>query len=142
MKAKSQREADAIFHEWYRKHISDPKDTVVYDLLDEGNKGIEVTRCPGKDDSLYNPEDIMLPEEKNEPWEPVYDLHIKFADEPTNVPAYRRDVKDITIADLTSLLFNYSQNGYVIYPDNTVAKGGIVMNDGKTSFYVRLVPKG
>lgn len=139
VRANTRREADVIFDEWYGKHISDPKDLTIYDLLDEGDQGIEIIRCTGKDDALYNPEDIKLPEEKSEPPEPLYDMYITFADKPGSLPVFK---PDMPIADVTSLIFNYATSGYLVYPNGGMNNDALVTNRVRNTFHIRLVPKG
>ena len=62
VQAKDFQAAHRIFYEWYKNHISNPKDTVIYDMLDEGNQGISITHSEGADDAMYSPDDILLPE--------------------------------------------------------------------------------
>lgn len=112
--ADSEMKASAIFDKWYNKHISDPKDSTIYDLLDDGSGGIEITRSPGKPESEYNPEDIMLPEEKGTPEEPVYDLFIQMADQPERIV----HKIGISLSDVADTILNYAEKFYLLpnYP--------------------------
>ena len=141
VRANNPEEADRIFDEWYDRHQADSKDTTISDLLDNGYEGITVTRCEGKEESLYNPEDIMLPEEESSPCEKKYSLEVTFADRGGQLYAY----PSMTLGEIGCKLADLSQV-YYLFPNAGADKRLMVekRNDPvylEDSFCVRAVPK-
>lgn len=145
VRANSADEAQKIFWSWYEKHENDPEDDLIDTLLENGFDGRKFERFPGKiDEEEYfamhklNPfaSGIVLPEEKNEPEEPKFDMHIRFADGSEAWTCIDRTLGEIGLkmAELSSK--------YYLYPDDTVNSGRnhdfwlyAVLKDEKETWY-------
>lgn len=119
VKADSPDEAQKIFDKWYEKHDGSPADSTIQDLLDNGYDGREITRSVGIKEDEYDG-DIMLPEEKPKPKEPVYDLYVRFADGTKQFIAHR-----ITLAEYGGYLRDFGAK-YHLFPDTKEPVIGIL----------------
>lgn len=130
VKANNPSEAQKIFSQWYEKHTAEePQDTTIYDLLDNGYEGREITRSPGIPESDWH-DKVMLPEESDEPEEPLYDLHVRFADGSASVCYGNQLLSSI------GTIFASLGGKYYLIPDPE--KRGLVVGE---DFYVYAVLK-
>lgn len=113
VRANTVSEAQKIFQEWYDKHMSDSKDTLIKDMLDNGYEGLTITRLEGVPDSEFDPRDILLPEEKSEPEEPTYNMSVRFADGSDTMI-----LKDIPLGEVGRHLLILSDKYYLFQDDN------------------------
>lgn len=112
VKANNPSEAQKIFSQWYEKHTAEePQDTTIYDLLDNGYEGREITRSPGIPESDWDGDKVMLPEENDEPEEPLYNLHVRFADGSASV-CYRNQL----LSSIGTMFASFGGKYYLI-PD-------------------------
>ena len=125
--------AQNIFDKWYRKHANEePQDSTILDLLDNGYEGRSLHRSAGIPEDKYGDGNVMLPEEKDVPEEPLYGLRIRFADgsQPYNV-------QNQSLADVAGLISSYSQK-YYLFPD---AEDGHLMIGYQRYFWLYAVLK-
>ena len=111
VRADNADQAQRIFDKWYKEHGDGGSDTTVYDLLDNGYQGRRISRSIGQPEYLYSPDDIMLPEEADEPQEPRYELFIRFADGTEEVHH-----SGLTLAHVGIELASYGDK-YHLFPD-------------------------
>ena len=112
VRADSPDEAQKTFDQWYHKHADqEPQDSTILDLLDNGYEGRSLHRSAGIPEKEYDYGKVMLPEEKDTPEEPLYSLHIRFADgsQPYNIGNQK-------LSDISGLISSYSQK-YYLFPD-------------------------
>ena len=134
VRADSPDEAQKIFDTWYKKHTEDGSDTTVYDLIDNGYQGRHITRSVGRPDCMYSPDDIMLPEESDQPYEPTYSLHIRFSDGSRDI--YK---KDLTLGQVGRELTIYGSGKYMLLPD--AMNNRIFSEDAERNIWIRAVLK-
>ncbi len=114
VRADTPDEAQKIFSQWYEKHTAgEPKDTVIYDLLDNGYEGREITRSPGIPESDWGIDKVMLPEEGSKPEEPLYNLQVRFAD-----GSELKTYKDMTLGSIGVILSSLSHKYYLLSDTN------------------------
>ena len=114
VRANTPDEAQKIFTQWYQKHSAgEPKDTTIYDLLDNGYEGRDITRSPGIPESDWGSDKVMLPEEGSKPEEPLYNLQVRFADG-SELATY----KDQTLGSIGTILSSLSDK-YYLFPDTS-----------------------
>ena len=111
VRANTPDEAQKIFNAWYEKHDNDPTDSTVADLLDNGYDGRTFIRSEGISEIGYPMGAVMLPEESPTPKEPLYDLHIRFADGSKSIA-----LKDRTLQQIGMELSAWGEK-YYLFPD-------------------------
>lgn len=130
VRAKSPDEAQKIFDQWYHQHTDkEPQDSTILDLLDNGYEGRGLHRSAGIPEDEYNCGNVMLPEEKDEPEEPCYKMHIRFADGSQSFLA-----EDQTLVDISRIISDFGQK-YYLFPD------GDLMSNSNRYFWLYAVLK-